>query len=317
MLRLLLAVLLFVLHGFAPALAQTCTFSVTDVDFGNVDTASGAAVDTTGTVNITCNGNPSDNIRICPNIGPGEGGADGGTRQLRNPEGRLLNYNLFQDAARSIPWGSVYAPELGTTPPIDVTVGPSGSVSTSRTVYGRVFAGQQSAPTGQYSSIFPSADVQFDYVGYGNDPPACVTQLGGDTEYPSFSALANVMATCNVTAQDIDFGQRGMLDADVDATGSVDVICPPGTTYDVGLNNGLSGDSPTQRHMTLGDQTVTYGLYRDAARSQPWGNTTGTDTVPGTGTGTMQNITVYGRVPPQTTPSAGTYTDTVVVIVEY
>ena len=32
-----------------------------------------------------------------------------------------------------------------------------------------------------------------------------------------------------------------------------------------------------------------------------------------TGNGTGQNYTVYGRVPPQTTPAPGTYTDTITV----
>ena len=33
--------------------------------------------------------------------------------------------------------------------------------------------------------------------------------------------------------------------------------------------------------------------------------------------GAAQPLTVYGRVPPQTTPSAGVYTDTVVVTITY
>ncbi|MCR6502850.1 spore coat protein U domain-containing protein [Shinella sp. CPCC 101442] len=37
----------------------------------------------------------------------------------------------------------------------------------------------------------------------------------------------------------------------------------------------------------------------------------------GTGSGSQQDITIYGRVPAQNTPLAGTYTDTVVVTVTY
>jgi hypothetical protein len=46
------------------------------------------------------------------------------------------------------------------------------------------------------------------------------------------------------------------------------------------------------------------------------GNTTG-HTVGGTGTGSSQALTVYGRVASQTTPSAGSYSDSVVVTVTY
>jgi spore coat protein U-like protein len=62
---------------------------------------------------------------------------------------------------------------------------------------------------------------------------------------------------------------------------------------------------------------VIYGLYRDSARSLPWGSTVGTNTSSGTGTGSTQTQTVYGRVATQTTPSPGTYSDSVVVTVGY
>jgi spore coat protein U-like protein len=64
--------------------------------------------------------------------------------------------------------------------------------------------------------------------------------------------------------------------------------------------------------MTFSTSNVTYGLYKDAARSLPWGSTAGVNTASGTGTGLTQTLTVYGRVPPQTTPNAGAYTDTIV-----
>ncbi len=70
--------------------------------------------------------------------------------------------------------------------------------------------------------------------------------------------------------------------------------------------------------MSKGAETVTYGLYKDTDRAQPWGDAaTPGSTVAGTGNGATQTLTVYGRVPPQATPSAGVYTDTVVVTVTY
>jgi spore coat protein U-like protein len=39
--------------------------------------------------------------------------------------------------------------------------------------------------------------------------------------------------------------------------------------------------------------------------------------VSGTGIGSSQNYTVYGRVQAQTTPAPGTYTDTITVTVTY
>ncbi len=66
-----------------------------------------------------------------------------------------------------------------------------------------------------------------------------------------------------------------------------------------------------------GGATIGYTLYRDAARTQLWGTTTGADTFAGTGAGVAQSVTVYGRVPAQATPAPGVYADTVNVTVTY
>lgn len=62
--------------------------------------------------------------------------------------------------------------------------------------------------------------------------------------------------------------------------------------------------------------SITYGLYTDAARTIPWGSAAG-QTISGTGNGSARSLTVYGRVPAQTTPMTGLYSDTVVVTVNY
>ena len=68
--------------------------------------------------------------------------------------------------------------------------------------------------------------------------------------------------------------------------------------------------------MASGANRITYGLFRNSARTQGWFNTAGT-TQAGTGTGSAQTLPVYGRVGAQTTPPPGTYSDTVTVTVTY
>jgi spore coat protein U-like protein len=53
------------------------------------------------------------------------------------------------------------------------------------------------------------------------------------------------------------------------------------------------------------------------ARTLAWESTTGTNTAAGTGTGSGQALTIYGRVPVQTTPAQGTYTDTIIGTITY
>lgn len=148
--------------------------------------------------------------------------------------------------------------------------------------------------------------------------------LGG----PAIAAVATgnmtvritITAECKVqTASDLDFGSKGVIDANVDQTSTIGVQCTSGQTYNVGLSAGAgAGATVALRKMTgPGAATVNYALYRDTGRTQPWGVTVGTDTVAGTGNGNVQNVTVYGRVPPQATPAAGVYTDTVAITVTY
>ena len=107
-----------------------------------------------------------------------------------------------------------------------------------------------------------------------------------------------------------------MLDANVDAAGELEVTCTNGTGYTVSLARQAGALPLGSWEMANGSETVTYGLYTDAARTDLWGDLP-SDHVSGTGTNAVQTLDVYGRIPPQTTPSAGSYSDTVVVTVTY
>jgi spore coat protein U-like protein len=72
--------------------------------------------------------------------------------------------------------------------------------------------------------------------------------------------------------------------------------------------------------MTRGGGTdqVHYQLYQNASYSTAWGDgSAGTSTMAGAGTGSSQSLTVYARVQAQTTPTAGTYVDTVIATITY
>jgi len=151
----------------------------------------------------------------------------------------------------------------------------------------------------------------------------CLLQSAGvsfaTTATTTFTVQVVLTATCVInSASTLNFGTQGVLQANVDQTSTIAVQCTDTTPYDIGLDAGTgSGASVATRKMTSGGATVNYRLYSDAGRSTVWGNTVSTDTVSAVGTGAAQSYTVYGRVPPQTTPAPGTYTDTVTVTVTY
>jgi spore coat protein U-like protein len=299
------------------ASAISCAIAVPNINFGNVDVVPGAAFNVTGSINLNCSGFKSNALnRFCISIGSG---ADftGSQRQLNGPGPAVLNYDLYKDAARTQLWGSWQTGFDTAGLQIDLTSNGSGNIFTSVPLYAKLFGSQQAAPTGSYSTAFPSS-VSGVYVRYGDQKgsPSCDT--GPQNSRTGFAVLANVVAACSISAMNISFGSVGFLTSNVDSTSTVTAQCNTSVPYTVSLSGGNAGATdPTQRKMAKAAETVTYGLYRDSARLQPWGSTIGTNTVAGTGTGAAQNITVYGRVPAQTTGSPGNYSDTIVATVTY
>jgi spore coat protein U-like protein len=121
-----------------------------------------------------------------------------------------------------------------------------------------------------------------------------------------------------VSSNTLNFGTQGVLTANTDASASFAVQCTNTTPYNVGLDAGTTaGGTIVTRLLTSGSATVSYKIYSNAARTTNWGNTVGTDTLSGTGSGSSQSLTVYGRVPVQATPAPATYNDTVTLTITY
>jgi spore coat protein U-like protein len=162
---------------------------------------------------------------------------------------------------------------------------------------------------------------------YGSLSSAGSCPIGASTRQYSFTVTGTVITNCNVSAATLDFGSSpSTIAANIDATSTVTVQCTNTTPYSIGLGNGINA-SGSQRRLQLGatGNYLNYGLYTDAARLNAWAATASTTSCTagastcylGTGTGSNQNITVYGRIPSQTAPVVGTFTDTVVVTVTY
>jgi spore coat protein U-like protein len=142
---------------------------------------------------------------------------------------------------------------------------------------------------------------------------------GASPKSTTFTVSLTVQADCNISANSLSFGTTGLITSNIDQTTTLAVTCSNGSAYNVALDQGsVSGSTVAARLLGgTGSNTVNFGLYRDSARSQNWGQTVGTDTVSGTGNGTAQTLTVYGRVPTQTAPAAGAYSSTITATVTF
>jgi spore coat protein U-like protein len=140
------------------------------------------------------------------------------------------------------------------------------------------------------------------------------------TTTTTFPVTATVLTACSVSANPLNFGNYDpTATTALDATTTLSALCTIGTSFTVGLNAGTAtGATVTARRMTNGANTLNYALYRDAGRTNNWGNTPGTDTPPATiapvGPSTL---TVYGRVPAGQNVPAGGYADTITVTLNY
>jgi spore coat protein U domain-containing protein, fimbrial subunit CupE1/2/3/6 len=148
----------------------------------------------------------------------------------------------------------------------------------------------------------------------------------------TFNVKIIILKACTITAAaatDVDFTSVASTStANVDAQGSVTANCTALTPYNIALNAGVNAGTAndiTTRRMkninaaVLTNNFVAYQLYRDAGRALVWGNTIGTNTLAGTGTGLNQPYPVYGRVANPSTNNAadGSYLDTVTATITY
>lgn len=132
----------------------------------------------------------------------------------------------------------------------------------------------------------------------GGNSTGAVNQFG-TLSFGEYSSLANI-----INSQSTDAA----------GTGNLQLLCTTGTPFTVGLDNGLNAAAGQRRMAGTGGAFIVYNLYQEPARTTLWAPGT---PLAGTGTGTPVNLIVYGQVPAQATPAAGTYTDTVTMIITW
>jgi spore coat protein U-like protein len=139
------------------------------------------------------------------------------------------------------------------------------------------------------------------------------------TASTTFRVTAKVQAVCAITASDLAFGNySAQSGTPLTGTTLLQATCTPSSSYNIGLDAGTSpGATVNQRKMVAGANILNYQLYSDSSRTTIWGNTSGTDTVTGTGTGLAVDHTVYGTIPAAQVVPAGDYADTITVRIFY
>lgn len=127
---------------------------------------------------------------------------------------------------------------------------------------------------------------------------------------------------CRVTLVAMNFGiYTPMTTTHVDVMGQVNLRCQaqPGS-FTVTISAGASGDHSARTLLSATADILNYNLYRDAARTQIWGDGSPPTFVvsgirPNKGRPNFYNYPIYGRVFANQTPNAGIYNDDPMVTV--
>lgn len=140
-------------------------------------------------------------------------------------------------------------------------------------------------------------------------------------ETGQFGVTATVAVSCAVSGTDLAFGNVSVLGGDGDQTSTIAATCTNGGAYTIGLNAGVGGTSVIDRKMThsvTSTEKLDYKLTTDAGYQLNWDDVGGINVVSSTGSGSAQNLTVYGRIPSgQINAIVGDYNDTLIVTINY
>lgn len=139
--------------------------------------------------------------------------------------------------------------------------------------------------------------------------------VAAQTKTAQFAVRASVVADCQITAQDMNFGTYSSASPSTAST-PLNLRCTPGSAATLSLDGGSSGN-PQARRMT-GPANLNYQLYRDAALQDPI-NTSGAAFQLQSSQNTGQTVvfTVHGQIPAGQNVPAGNFVDTIRVTVQY
>lgn len=144
----------------------------------------------------------------------------------------------------------------------------------------------------------------------------------------AFALPANAAFNCSVNVTGLNFGSYDVFSTTPkDTTATITVTCkapppapnPPFVT--ISLNPGTSGSFAPRRLQRAGGDPLEYNLFTTPSFSTVWGDGSG-----GTQTQTSLNpitnvtpwiTTLYGRIPARQNVSAGSYSDTIIVTIDW
>lgn len=157
---------------------------------------------------------------------------------------------------------------------------------------------------------------------------ASAAHAAGATDSADLTVNATVLNACAISTGTLNFGSNLKLavnaglgtlgttsDVTADTGSTVKVVCTSGASATVTAGDGAN-PADGVRQMASGTDRLAYDLYTTSGRTELL---TGATSIPYTGSGAEESVTVYGKIAGATLAAAkaGTYSDTVSLTINY
>ncbi len=190
-----------------------------------------------------------------------------------------------------------------------------GSKRYTLPLYLRTVTGQ-SVSAGPYTGTL-NLNLYYNICAVGTVLTGCSTPQTGNLvlNLPISMTITNDCTA--ITAPAVAFGSAPVAKSFPTISQAITVTCTKGYAYTLGIDNGVNA-SGTTRKMANGSNSLSYEIYKGSTTSR-WGST-GSERLSNTASsqvstdGTLRTFNYTAQVlPSQTTPPAGTYSDTLTI----
>ena len=243
------------------------------------------------------------------------------TSGLVGPTGDVIPYTLYADATTNYPITRGTPFEFRTTGILDL-LGLLNGTPKNVPIYMRTQVGSN-VSAGLYQEIL-DVEWTWDYcdgIGVGG---LCI---GRDQGSGTRTLLVSMTVTndCQITTPSINFASAPVVAGFGTVSQSLSVSCTKGSNYTVGLDDGQNVANGRRRMKSAANNYLAYDIFKGAGAVR-WGSTgaarrasADADVNPGTGTGTGSQVFNYNAkvYTDQATPPAATYTDSVILDVQF
>ncbi|WDY56309.1 Csu type fimbrial protein [Pseudomonas sp. PSKL.D1] len=244
------------------------------------------------------------------------------TSGLVGPTGDVIPYTIYGNNSTSYPITRGTQFDFARNGIIDALGLLSGTTPKTVPLYLKTVVGANVA-AGVYTETLNIAWAWNYCSGIGVGSICLGRDIGSGSQ--TITVTLTVSNDCQITTPSINFGSAPVVAGFGTVSQSVSLSCTKGSSYTVGLDDGQNVSGGRRRMKSSANNYLAYDIFKSAGAVR-WGSLTtarrsssDADVNPGAGTGTGSQVFNYNAkvYTDQATPPAASYTDSVILDVQF